>query len=132
MFFVFSSLHGKSGYLEGSEIKVITNRFPNLPEFSKCFYSIDIISAGGVGPTRYKITTMCLMDNAVMENLLEQYDWEERKVDVNDIFYNQIEIPSSITWYYSREFSDKIMGGRFVGETYISIAGECIYIEAEE
>lgn len=129
---IFRGLHGKSGYKEGTDINIITARFPDIPDISKCFYGIDIISAGGIGPTRYRITAMCLIDASAVERLEKQYNWEDAEITINDKFYNQLEVSDSIIWYHNKEFSKMIMGGRFIGEVYFSIDGKCIYLEADE
>lgn len=125
-------LYGKSGYKEGEDVAIIEKRFPALIKIRKCFYKIDIISVGGVGPTRYRISSLCMIDDINITDLPVQYEWEEMVLEIDSDFYNRMGITDGVKWYHSGEFKKKVLGGRFVGEVYMSHDGKYIYIQAEE
>ncbi|WP_312441935.1 hypothetical protein [Lacrimispora sp.] len=56
----------------------------------------------------------------------------EKCMEVDSDFYNRMGITDGVKWYHSGEFEKKVLGGRFVGEVYMSHDGKYIYIQAEE
>lgn len=129
-FFLRGKLFGKKSYIEGNDIEIITNRFISLSNLVKCYYIIDIVSAGGIGPTRYNMKALVIIDENESKYLKEKYSWEVVQIDVDETLYKGVEIGTVSEWWFCEEFCFNTLGSSFVGEVYFSEKNNCIYIIA--
>lgn len=129
-FFLSGKLSGKKDYIEGEDIEIISNRFTNISDIIRCYYVIDIVSAGGIGPTRYNMKALVIIDEQESEYLKEQYSWKTVQIDVDEFLYKGVEIGTVSEWLYCNEFCSDTLGGSFVGKVYFSAKDNCIYIIA--
>lgn len=129
-FLIRGKLFGKKDYIEGEDIEIISNRFTNISDIIRCYYAIDIVSAGGIGPTRYNMKALVIIDEQESGYLKEQYNWEIAQVVVEENLYKGVEIGTVSEWLYCNEFCSDTLGSNFVGEVYFSAEENCIYIIA--
>lgn len=122
--------HGKNRYVEGDNIEVITNRFTSFTSIIKCYYEIDIVSDGGIGPTRYNMKALVNVSPEESTRLKEKYIWETVQITVDENLHMGIGSDPVNDWQYSKEFCTDTLGGHFVGEVYFSENANCIYIIA--
>lgn len=123
-------LHGKSEHIEGDNIEVISSRFTNLSNILKCCYEIDIVSAGGIGPVRYNIRALIIIDEKETKRLKTEYNWIMTEMIVDEKFYKSLEIEEINEWLYCKDFCSETLKNGFVGEVYFSEKGNCICIFA--
>lgn len=131
-FFLIGKISGKKDYVEGDHIEIITNRFSSFSNIIQCYYTIDIVSAGGIGPTRYNMKALVVIDEQESEHIKEQYDWKTAQIVVDEKLYKGVGVGIVGEWLYCKEFCSDTLGGRFVGEVYFSEKDHCIYIIAAE
>lgn len=129
-FFLRGKIFGKKDYIEGDDIEIITNRFTSFSNIIQCYYTIDIVSVGGIGPTRYNMKALVVIDEQESRYLKEQYDWEIAQILIDDNLYKGVEREIASDWLYSKEFCADTLGSNFVGEVYFSEKDNCIYILA--
>lgn len=123
-------LYGKSSYVEGCDIEIITSRFESFSNIDRCFYKINIVSDGGIGPTRYDMKALVVIDELESERLKEKYNWTWKKLVVDEDLYKGVGIEGITVWMYSEEFEMDTLGGGFVGSVYFSEEDNCILIIA--
>lgn len=127
VFILYGISHGKSRYVEGDNIEVITNRFTSI---IKCYYEVDIVSDGGIGPTRYNMKVLVNVSQEESARLKEKYIWKTVQITVDENLYMGIGSDPVSDWQYSKEFCSDTLGGHFVGEVYFSENANCIYLIA--
>lgn len=129
-FFLRGKIFGKKDYIEGKDIEILTNRFTSFSNIIRCYYTIDIVSAGGIGPTRYNMKAIAIIDEQESRYLKEQYNWEIAQIVVEENLYKEVESEIVREWLYSKEFCSDTLGGSYIGEVYFSEKDNCIYIIA--
>lgn len=129
-YYIAGNIYGENDYTEGNDIGVITRRFEGFTNIIKCYYKIDIASAGGMGPIRYNMEALVVIDENESKRLKEKYDWITEQAVADKKLYNGMEIGIIDEWLYNKEFCSDTLGGSFVGEVYFSEKENCIYIIA--
>ncbi|MNE38425.1 hypothetical protein D3C80_1323220 [compost metagenome] len=111
-----------------TDIEPISNRFPNLKNIQRVYWSGKIIS-DGFGPTSYWMRGYVFLDHASIMNLKATYTWEivslKPKLDYD--FHGKTQ-----KWSYSSEFDFFIMSTNYVGKFYLDVNSDTLYFEIEQ
>jgi hypothetical protein len=116
-----------------TEKNPISDRFPKLGEFEKCYWKADIIGKKSSkltpGPTPYWMKGYIFLDRQEFEAFKNNYKW----TSVDDNWKPELDAEilgvKPANWSYSEEFNSFIKPPSFFGEFYLDIEKGIIYFD---
>ena len=110
----------------------ITNRFPNIGDFEKCYWKGGIMGSGSrwvPGPSDYWMKGFIEIDADKVKYFIEKYDMKELDENLQLSFVPENYNNTISKWFYSKEFNDFIKPSSILGNFYIDSVNNMIYFE---
>lgn len=125
------SLFSRGNKVSGTEIDVITSRFPAIKNIENCYYEAETIGTVGFGPTNYRLTAIVVVEEKEMEALIQQYSGEQFDINISKEMLDKVGLNDDVSWCFSQEFQKVVLGASFIGKVYFSEENNAIYLEVE-
>jgi len=113
------------------ERKPIEDRFPELPNFTECYWKANTIGYANFGPTSYWMRGFLCLDEKALQKILADYDWNADTVIFPKGIDPAITGKSGFSWYSNKNFQLVILRQRFVGSIYLDTANGVLYFDVE-
>jgi hypothetical protein len=114
-----------------TDIVPIKNRFPDLPEFTTCYWKANTIGRTDFGPTNYWMRGFLCLDEKEFQQVLADYVWEEESIVFPAEIDPSITGRSNFSWHFNIEFQSLILRQKFVGVVLLDINNGILYFSVE-
>ncbi|NLF27327.1 MAG: hypothetical protein GX592_05460 [Clostridiales bacterium] len=114
-----------------TDILPIRNRFPDLPEFTTCYWKADMIGHIYFGPTSYWMRGFVCLDEKEFQQVLADYVWKEESIVFPTGIDPSITGKSNFRWHSNAEFESLILQQNFVGIVLLDVNNGILYFSVE-
>lgn len=113
--------------------KPISNRFPKLGQFEKCFWIADTVFDSGrnnvPGPTSYWMKGYVFLSKQDFETFKSNYKWESVDITCTPEIDKDILEVTKASWVFSEEFNNFIKPPSFFGKFCLDIENGIVYFD---
>lgn len=113
--------------------KPITERFPNLGDFIKCYWTAGVSSKDSrlspPGPTSYKLRGFVVLGEKEADDFKRRFTWRNVPSDWKPVLDTNLLEVSNLTWVYSNDFNDYIKKPSFIGNFYFEQEHGVVYFD---
>ena len=109
----------------------IKDRFPDLPDFTECYWKADTIGNTNFGPTNYWMRGFLCLDKEVAQKISTNYEWDNENVVFPKGIDPSITKKSDFDWHINKEFQSMILRQNFVGSVFFDTTNGIIYFDVE-
>jgi hypothetical protein len=114
-----------------TDILPIQKRFPELPEFTTCYWKADTIGNIDFGPTSYWMRGFICLEEKEFQQVLADYIWKEENIAFPAGIDPSITGKSNFRWHSNDEFQSLILQQDFVGTVLLDINNGILYFSVE-
>jgi hypothetical protein len=109
----------------------IEKRFPDIPNFIKCYWKADAYGKTNFGPTSYWMKGFIILEEDALSKLLSDYEWSAESIDFPRGINPDITGKTDFNWHINRDFQSLILRQRFGGNIYLDIKNGVLYFDVE-